>query len=297
MSETPSARHGSVGQVVEGRLERGRRGSRAGTAAARTRAVIRSRRPSTGDRGPQISSVTLSSHSGAKKRRPSRWSRWRWVRKRWICRVPRRTRSRPSARMPVPASSTSADFVLRASPRRRRYCRRTSTVSDPGRRNRAATPPDLQPHRHPLSHARRSRRCRRTRPCVQTGERGHFDFALDAVRACHEIPKVRCAALVERDPRRPTLRRDRLRRERPRLKGGEPVIETASHPSRRIAADNRLGRLVVEDQIPTRIGDQRRRRQVRGKLARQDQDKMLLPLRVHVDVAPWYDPDTFVPRR
>ena len=41
----------------------------------------------------------------------------------------------------------------------------------------------------------------------EQGKRGDFDLALDPVRARDEIPKVGCAVLVERDPRRPTFGR------------------------------------------------------------------------------------------
>jgi hypothetical protein len=43
--------------------------------------LMRSLRPCTGERGPQRSIVVLGSKSGAKNRRPSRWSRWRCVRR------------------------------------------------------------------------------------------------------------------------------------------------------------------------------------------------------------------------
>src|SRR6478752_4456341 len=68
---------------------------------------IRSRRLRTGEGGPQMSIAARSSQSGEKNLSPSRWSRCRCVRSTWIRRVPRSASSKPSCRIPVPASRTS----------------------------------------------------------------------------------------------------------------------------------------------------------------------------------------------
>src|SRR5262249_33951037 len=93
-----------VGKVSRAGTSRKSSGNSGGEKERR----IRSRRLDTGERGPLISIVTRSSQSGAKKRRPSRGARWRGVRNRWMRLVPRSSRSRPSARMPVPASRIPA---------------------------------------------------------------------------------------------------------------------------------------------------------------------------------------------
>src|SRR5262249_37397308 len=124
---------------------------------------------------------------------------------------------------------------------------------------------------------------------VSTGEQRkccRLDLAFDPVRALHQITKMRRAMFVERDPRGPTLEGKRFRRDRSRLERRDPVIERYLTRLRKAPADNRLRSLVVEDQIATRVRDERRRRQARRELTRKDQDEMLVPLRVHFELAP-----------
>src|SRR4051794_17830204 len=167
---------------------------------------IRSRRLSTGERGPHTSTVTSGSQSGAKKRRPSRWSRCRCVRKRWTWRTPRRTRSSPSARMPVPASRTSA-----VSPSRSTSTQEVLppyvTVSGPGVGNEPRQPQTLSWRDNLLvapeddDDADELVRVRKQR------ERRHLDLALDAVDA-RDVAKVGRAPLVQRDAPRALVGRD-----------------------------------------------------------------------------------------
>src|SRR5918998_2847069 len=71
--------------------------------------AIRSSSEATGDGGPHTSTTTSGCHNGAKKRRPSTWSRWRCVSRIWIRRASRSRSSSPRSLIPVPASRTSVE--------------------------------------------------------------------------------------------------------------------------------------------------------------------------------------------
>src|SRR5919201_915959 len=144
-----------------------------------------------------------------------------------------------------------------------------------GCRHRAATAPDLHPHRllppedrHDADEFVRVREER---------EGCYGDLPLDAVRARHAIPLVRRAPLVESDPGRPTLERERLVRvEGPRLESPRPfVVRHLTHLRERLT-EYRLRRLVEEHEPASLVDDQGRRREVRCELAREDQDEVLL---------------------
>src|SRR5215208_4510134 len=282
-SEMPSARHGSAGKSWKlTRAGTSRKSS--GKSGGEKERRMRSRNPNTCERGPQISSVTRASQSGAKKRSPSRWSRWRCVRKRWIRRVPRRARSRPSARMPVPASrmravsssrSTSTHEVL--PPWASVSCPGTGTEPrHPQIFSCSGTPlvaPEERDDADELVHVRKK------------WKRRHVDPAFHAVGARHQIPKVRGAAVCERDVGGTLLARERFSCGRPRRELGEPVVERHLADLREPLAEDGLCRLVIEDEAATRVGDQRRRREVRDELAGEDQDELLLALALH-EVSP-----------
>jgi trans-AT polyketide synthase, acyltransferase and oxidoreductase domains len=99
---------------------------------------------------------------------------------------------------------------------------------------------------------------------VGTGEerkRRRLDLTLDPVGAGYEISQMGRAALVERDPGRPILERERLRGERARVERTHPIIQRHLPRFRESPTNDRLRRLVIEHEKPTGIGDQRRRRQ------------------------------------
>ena len=111
-------------------------------------------------------------------------------------------------------------------------------------------------------------------------ERRHLDLSLDTVRARDQVALVRRPALHERDVRRATLGRERLRVRRPGLERLQPLLERELAGLGEPLADDRLGRLVVEDECSFRVRDEARRREIRRELAREDQEELFL-LRCH----------------
>ena len=76
-----------------------------------------------------------------------------------------------------------------------------------------------------------------------------------------------------------------------RVEGAEPVVERHLADLAEAPADDALGSFVVEDQVAALVGDECRRGQVGGELPREDEDEMLLPLRVHALAAEGDDRD------
>src|SRR5262245_12332331 len=244
-----------------------------GKSGGENASAIRSRRPDTGDGGPQMSSSTFGSHIGAKNRSPSRWSRCRCVRRRCTLSAPRRASSKPSSTMPVPASNTS---VVPSS-------RETSmhevlppkpTVCGPG----VGSEP-RQPHTFTCTPARSLPPEDRDHPdtLVLVGEereRRHCDVTVYTVSARDPKLLVRGAPFVQGDPRRTPLGRQGVAVPRPRREGGRPLVHFHLAGIREPAAKYLLGRLVVEHQPTVVVRDRGRRRQIRGELAGEDQDQV-----------------------
>src|SRR4051794_31808653 len=194
-------------------------------------------------------------------------------------RVPRATSSDPSARMPVPASRTTA-ISSPSLTSTQEVLPPYVTVSGPGvaiepRQPQIFSPTDKLASPEDRDDADELVGVR------EEGKRSDLDLALDPVRARDQILPVGRPTLVQRNPRRAKLWGKRLRSERPRLERGEPVVERHLTCLGERPTDNGFGRLVVEDEVPARVCDQRRRRQVRRELTREDQDELLLALRVH----------------
>src|SRR5688572_29467184 len=276
VSVAPSTVHGSLGtswKVTSAGTARKSTGNKGGE----NERAIRSWRLKTGDGGPQMSIATPSIHSGAKKRRPSRWSRWRWVRNRSRCRMPRPARSSPTPRAPVPASKTRvAPFSSVTSTHEvlPPHC----TVSGPGvgteprqpqifSRTALLPPPEVDdPDELVLVREER--------------DRGNADLALLPVGVRDLQTLVRRAPLVESDPGRALLERDRIvldERTR-RVLAGE-LVDGHLAGLGECDLQRFLCCLVEEDKPAAVVDDDRRRREVGDELAREDEDEVLLALR------------------
>jgi hypothetical protein len=107
-------------------------------------------------------------------------------------------------------------------------------------------------------------------------ERSHRNIAVDPDGARDPILLVRRPPFMESDTGGPPLERQRLAGvEGPRRELQRPLLQRQLPHLCELAADDSLGGLVVEDEPPALVGDQRRRREVRGKLSRQDEDEVL----------------------
>ena len=124
--------------------------------------LIRSLSPSTGERGPQRSIVVRGSNSGAKKRSPSRWSRWRCVRRSVTWRTSRAASSAPSSRMPVPASRMKTESSASEISTRDVFPPQRDGLRA-GRGDRAAAAPDHYAHEPEPTLATKSPQSPRTR--------------------------------------------------------------------------------------------------------------------------------------
>src|SRR5215212_8664994 len=182
--------------------------------------------------------------------------------------------------MPVPASRTSA-VSPSSSTSTQDVLPPYVTVSGPGVGNEPRQPQTLSWRDNSLIAPEDDDDADELVRVREQRERGHLDLALDAVDACREVAKVGRPPLIERDAPRALVGRNRLRIERSRLEAGEPVVERSLLDLGEAAAEHTLRGLVVVDEIPVGVGEERRRRQVRRELARQDQDEMLLPLQLH----------------
>src|ERR671925_610014 len=241
---------------------------------------IRRCRLDTGEGGPQTSTVTFGSQSGAKNRSPSRWSRCKCVSSRCSCRPPRCTNSRPSALTPVRAWRTGVVPLSRHTSTHDVFPP-YSTVSGPGAGTdprqpqifRRTGPTSLAPEdRHDADELVRLREERKG---------GDGDVTVDAVAARDTELTVRGAALVERDARRPLLRWQRRRVGRPWGEAGRPLVERHLPHLGERAPDHLLRRLVVEDELALGVRDQHRRCEVRRDLPGEDQDQVLRALLDH----------------
>src|SRR6266536_2413702 len=135
---------------------------------------------------------------------------------------PRSSSSRPSARMPVPASRTRK-LLSSSETSTQDVFPPYSTVSGPG----VGTEP-----RQPQIVTRISRLPPEDRDdadelvCMcKEWEGGYFDLALDSVKARDPKPFVCRAALVESDPRRPAFGRSRFQIRCPGRELRDPVVE------------------------------------------------------------------------
>ena len=274
-SRVPSTVQRLPRNVVEGHAEPGPPGGRSGRAAGRTNAQMRSWRLRTGDGGPQMSNVTRSSQSGAKKRSPSRWSRCRCVRRRWSS--PRAALEEVEAEAPDPGAGVEHEDgpVVERDLDARRVPAVPKRVR-PRCRHRAAAAPDRQAHGD-LTLSRQkiatiptsSSACANSGNAVTATSRSTPSTLVIRNRSCaarrssSAIPMASApsgsgseSSVRGREPRRPFLQRHLTDlRERP--------------------AEDRLGRLVVEDEPASLVGDQRRRREIRRELAGENEHEVL----------------------
>jgi hypothetical protein len=107
-------------------------------------------------------------------------------------------------------------------------------------------------------------------------DRGHPDLAFLAVDARDLEALVRRAALVESDSCGPLLQRHWLGVEGARLVPARELLDRHLTGLGERDLEDLLGGLVEEDEPAAVVDDHRRRREVRGELASEDQDEVLL---------------------
>src|SRR5712692_7067323 len=112
-------------------------------------------------------------------------------------------------------------------------------------------------------------------------ERRHGDLTLDAVHAGDPEALVCCAPLIEGDPCRPALGWERLGVDGPGREARRPFVKRHLAGLGERATDDRLRRLVVEDERALNVGDQRRSCKVRRELAGEDENEMLVSSLLH----------------
>ena len=226
---------------------------------------MRSRRLSSGDGGPQMSSFTRSSQSGAKKRRPSRWSRCRCVSRRWRLRTPRSASSRPSRVIPVPASRTRSP----PSAKRDLDAGRVPAVADgvrPRCRHGTAAAPDLQAHRgHHHSRQKIATIPTNSSACAKSGKAVTATSRSTPSRLV--IRKRSCAARRSSNAIRAGHRSGGRgsSSSRPRLEARRQFVQRHLAGLGEGPADDLLRCLVVEDELAPVVGDQGRRGEVRRR--------------------------------
>src|SRR6476469_795608 len=242
---------------------------------------IRSFSVRTGERGPQRSTVDSGSKSGAKNRRPSRWSRCRCVSRRCTCFTPLSANWFPASRIPVPASSTktvpssSRISIHDVFPPQR-------TVSGPGVATEPRQPQILTRMRSPnLLPPEDSDDPDELVRLGKKREGSDRDLAIDAVADRHPQLLVRGSSLLERDARRPALLGQRRMVPRARREARRELVHVHLADLAELLPDDRLGRFVEENERALGVGDQRRRREIRSQLAREDEDQMFRPCRGH----------------
>jgi hypothetical protein len=130
-------------------------------------------------------------------------------------------------------------------------------------------------------HARRSRRSPRTRLRTRREETPDSDVTLDPLHALYPAVLMCCATPVEGDPCRAALGRKRLGVGGPRLETRRPLVKRHLADLCERTAHHRLGRLVVEHELPLIVGDQRRRREIRCELAGEDENQVLVSPLLH----------------
>src|SRR5262245_5153703 len=238
---------------------------------------IRSLSVITGERGPQRSIVVSGSKSGAKKRRPSRWSRCRCVSRRFTCLTPSWASWAPSSRLSVPASSTktapsSSEISMHD------VFPPHLTVCGPGVGTEPRQPqiltrmpsPNLLPPEDPDD----------PDELVRLGEEregGDRDLPVDAVPAQNPQLLVRGTPLLKGDPGRPPLVGQRRVVPCPGLEARRELGQRHLADLGERVPDDLLGGLVEEDEHALGICNQRRRGEIRRQLSGQDQDQMLRP--------------------
>src|SRR5436190_20713369 len=236
----------------------------------------RSRRLCVGDGGPQTSSVTSSSHSGAKKRSPSRWSRCRCVRSRRMWRVPRFVSSSPRPLIPVPASrtrtlpSSSATSTHDVLPPYR-------TVLGPGVGTEPRQPQIVTRTPASLLAPEDGDDADELVGVGEERERGQGDLSLDAVDADDAEATVGRPAVLERDLRGSTLVAGGIGLERTRLERRHPAVEQNLARFGERPADDLRHRVVVEDEDTALVCDQHRRGEAGGELSGEDERQVLWP--------------------